>query len=279
MHMKKLALLAAAAATCSLDVGAQSAWLPEPRQLIVTPSFSYQTYDEFWAGDTKVDLTDDVEQYFGGIMLEYGITPVLAADLTMGYTRTDTSAFGANDDDDGLADTTFGLRWKFLDENKTTTAYAPTLTLRAGGIIEGTYDENFPFSAGDGASGAQISLLMGKEFGHSGFGIFGDIGYRYRSEDVPEDLFGSFGAYQRIKAFTLSVAYRHIQGLSGDDIGDPGFTFPAVREIQQNVEAGLGFTDRGGRFYQFFYSHTFEGENTGKKDIFGLAASFPINFQ
>lgn len=276
--MKKIALFAFATTSC-LTAGAQSAWLPAPKQLVATPSVSFQTYDEFWAGDVKVKLPDDVDQYYGGIMLEYGITPVLAADLTIGYTRVETKAFGGDGEDDGLADTSFGLRWKFLDEEATVSAYTPTLTLRAGGIIEGTYDENFPFSAGDGASGAQVSLLLGKEFGQSGFGIFGDFGYRYRGEHVPDDLFGSFGIYQSIKSFTLSVGYRHIQGLSGEDIGDPGFRFPEVREIQQNIEAGVGYTDRGGRFYQFFYAHTLDGKNTGDKDIFGLSASIPFDFK
>ncbi len=276
--MKKIALLASTLTSC-LTAGAQSAWLPNPQQLIVTPSISYQTYDEFWAGNTKVSLPDDVDQYFAGIMLEYGITPVLAADLTIGYTRVETTAFGGDGEDDGLADTTFGLRWKFLDEGQTVSTYTPTLTLRVGGIIEGTYDENFPFSAGDGASGGQVSLLMGKEFGDSGFGIFGDLGYRMRGDDVPDDLFGSFGVYKNIDSLTLSLGYRHIQGLSGENIGDPGFTFPEVREIQQNIEAGVGFTDRGGRYYQLFYSHTLDGKNTGDKDVFGLSASIPFDFK
>jgi len=37
------------------------------------------------------------------------------------------------------------------------------------------------------------------------------------------------------------------------DIGDPGFMtdfgFPQTKEINKNIEAGIGFRDNGGRYY------------------------------
>src|SRR5262249_14489645 len=134
----------------------QSAWLPEPRQLLVTPSFTYQTYDRFWAGKTKVPLPTggSLNQETAAFTLEYGLCEAAAADISFGYVWTDSKGFGGGKQtDDGLTDTTFGLRWRFLDETKAPCKFAPTLALRVGGIISGTYDENFPFSGGDGASG------------------------------------------------------------------------------------------------------------------------------
>ena len=34
----------------------------------------------------------------------------------------------------------------------------PTLSVRLGGIIEGTYEADFPFAPGDGASGVEIGI-------------------------------------------------------------------------------------------------------------------------
>lgn len=197
----------------------------------------------------------------------------------MGYTLSspEDSDF---EDDDGLADTLMGIRWNFLDEFEADSPYVPTLTLRLGGIVEGTYEESQPHSAGDGASGGDISLLFGKSFTNIGFGLFGDIGYRIRGENVPEDFFTSAGIYKTITGgLAAGFAYRHIEGLSGLDIGGPGFDpsrFPELKEIQQNVEFGLSYQDGGGRFYQIFYARTIDGRNTGEKDIVGVSVLLPF---
>ncbi len=260
----------------------QSAWLPAPREFLVTPAFTYQTYDRFWAGKTKGPLPTggSLNQETASITLEYGLCEAAAADLSFGYVWTDSKGFGGGKQtDDGLTDTSFGLRYRFLDETKTQCKFAPTMALRVGGIIEGTYDQDFPFSGGDGASGFETSLLFGKAI-CPGFGLYGDIGYRNRNHRVPDDLFGSAGVYATYKCATATLAYRHVQGLSGGDIGGPGFGaaygFPQVKEISQNIEAGLGIRDKAGRYYQFFYARTIEGRNTGEKNIFGISATIPF---
>ena len=49
MHHKTV-LTAVASLTFATGALAQSVWLPEKGQLVVTPGYSYQTYDEFLAG-------------------------------------------------------------------------------------------------------------------------------------------------------------------------------------------------------------------------------------
>jgi hypothetical protein len=170
------ALILAASASAQF-----SAWLPETRQIIVTPSYSYQTFDEFWLARDKVELPDNVSQHTTLLTVEYGVSERLAADATVGYTWVNsTEAFGPGDaDDEGLTDSTFGLRYKFLDQDREGWPMWPSIAVRIGGIIEGAYDENLPFSAGDGASGAEASLLFSQEIGLN-LGLFGDAGYRYR---------------------------------------------------------------------------------------------------
>ena len=284
---KSLGLGIAAGLVMATSAGAQhSVWLPGTDKFVVTPSYVYQTFDEFWAGDDKVKLDGDLWQHTALLGFDYGITDDTALDLTVGWawSETDAAGLGAvgdNLNDDGLTDTTFGVRQRFIDETDLDLWWLPSLALRAGGIIEGTYDENFPFSAGDGASGAEVSLLGGKTI-CPGFGLYGDVGYRYREGNVPDDLFGSTGIFLSWKFLSATAGYRFTEGLSGNDIGDAEFVdrittgrsaFPRVKEVSQNLEASLGFTDPGGRYYQVFYAHTIDGKNTGKRHIFGGAVS------
>jgi hypothetical protein len=277
----KRTLIPALALVAGVSAQAQqsSAWLPSEKQFVATPGFTYSTFDRFWMGDKKVDNPPNgksLDQYLGYLSLEYGILPDLAADATVGYTATTTKAFG-DDSDDGLADTYFGLRYRIVDEHKQDARWMPTVAVRVGGIVPGTYEEDFPFSAGDGAWGGEASLLLAKEI-CPGFGVFGDIGYRLREDEVPNDVFGSVGVYAAYRGFNASVAYRHTQGTSGPDIGDPGFGtrfgFPEVKEVSQNIEFGLGYTDAGERHYQVFYARTIDGRNTGERNIFGVSVSF-----
>lgn len=263
----------------------QSAWLPEPRAWELTPVYTFQTFDQFWMGDQKVDNPNDgdsLDQHSAYLAVEYGFAKNWAADVAVGYTYSSSSAFnpgGESESDDGLADTQIGIRYRLIDENDTSAILPLTLTVRAGAIIEGTYDPNYPFSAGDGASGGRFSLLWGKNFGHTGLSTYGEAAFQTRANDVPDDLILAAGVAYTCKAgITVNAGYRLIQGLSGPDIGSPGFGtdfgFPQVKEESQNFETGIGYTDSGGRYYQFFYARTFEGRNTGEKDVFGLAVTF-----
>jgi len=275
---KSLGLGSVAGLLIAASAAAQhSVWLPGADKLVVTPSYVYQSFDEFWMGATKVEMDGDLWQHTAFLGFDYGLTDNLALDATVGWvwSETDAGTLGAGTDnlnDDGLTDTTFGLRQRFVDETALGLWWLPSLALRIGGIIEGTYDENFPFSAGDGASGAEVSLLGGKSI-CPGFGLYGDVGYRWRDGRVPDEWFGSAGLFLSWKFLSATAGYRFFEGLSGNDIGDTGFTFPTVKEISQNLEASIGFTDPGGRYYQLFYAHTIDGRNTGKRDIFGGAIS------
>jgi hypothetical protein len=285
MNSKNNLLLGFALTVSTTACFGQSAWLPSRQEFKVTPGFTYSTFDEFWAGRTRVGPLkandESLDQYTGFIGLEYGILENLAADATIGYSGT-SSTMALGEGDKGLTDTMLGMRYRLLDENNAPCPFAPTVALRVGGIIPGTYDENTPFSVGDGAYGFESSLLFGKAFGTTGFGMYGDIGYRIRENPVPDDLFGSIGVFQQIAPVTLNVGYRHVQSLSGIDIGGPGFDpgagpahgFPATKEITQLIEGGVSYTDKGGRIYQVIVAKSIDGRNTGDKFIIGVNATF-----
>ena len=284
--MKKSLLLSAVVTSvvCPTLQAQTSVWLPEPGHFTATPAYAYQTFDEFWVGKDKVKLDPyDSIQHTALVSLEYGMCPKTALDLTVGYVWSESEAFNdahTKQTDDGVADTRFGLRYRLVDEKTAGCPWAPSQALRVGGIIKGSYEENTPWSAGDGASGLETSLLFGKAFGESGFGLYGEFGWRWRANDVPEDLFGSFGVYQSIGIVTVSAGYRGVTGLSGGDIGGTGFGtaygFPETKEASQNVEAGVGVRDNGGRYYQIFGAKTLAGRNTGDKWVVG--ASITVDF-
>lgn len=284
--LSSLALLTAGAAH-----GQYSPYVPANQQIVASPSFVYSTYDEFWAGDQKVDLGAATpfgrqNQYYAGVTLEYGMCESFAFDATVGYIWTQFSDGppGLSPwNDDGLYDTTLGIRWRIIDEFKEEAKWVPTVGVRLGGIIAGTYSAQptasnpvgFPFAPGDGASGVETSLLLGKQLCPN-FGLAADLGWRYRVEDVPQDIFGSFGAYFTIDWFTASAAYRGSYALSGPDIGQPGFTFPEVQEINHLVELSVGWMAKTGQSVQIFGAMNFAGQNTGDKTIIGMSASFPF---
>ena len=253
-------------------------WLPPEGELVTTPSYTFQTFDRFWFGSDKMDFPETDQQTVLAT-LEYGILDDLTFDVTVGYSRTLGSRPGVGDED-GLADSKLGLRWRCLDEYRTDSEWAPSIALRAGAIIEGTYEANLPESVGDGASGVEGSLLLGKTFyleslGEIGFS--GEVGMRARSEDVPDDFFFSVGAYKAFEnGVSLSIAHRHNQGLSGPDIGDPGFSFPEVKEIQGNFEYGAAFRDEKFRSIGVYAAHTLYGRNTAEKLIIGLSVTVPF---
>jgi hypothetical protein len=264
----------------SMPAASRTAWVLPQGKFSLNLSYVFETFDEFWMGRTKAQLPDDIEQHTVAVGLEYGLFDAVTVDLTLGYTRT---SFSPADDLDGLNDTTLGVRWRVVDEFAVDSPYIPTLTVRVGGIIAGTYDTvttGAPHSPGDGASGVEMSLLFGKALGNTGFGLFGEVGYRHRLENVPDDFFASLGVYKTfLEGFIASFGYRRVQGLSGLDIGGPGFTparFPETQEIFDNLEAGLGYTDTGGRHYGLFGAWTIDGKNAGEKTIVGASLTIPF---
>ncbi len=260
---------------------AQNVWLVEPGALVLTPSFTSQSYDTFYAGTTKMTLPDDITQRTSSLRFDYGLTPRLALDASIGYTRVDFKPPGATFRRSGRDDSRLGLTYALTAES----SELPTVTWRVGAIIKGGYDVPTsvpPINPGDGASGFETSLAAGKALGQ-GYAVYGEIGYRNRDSGVPDDLFGSAGIAKQFGALAINVGYRRSQGLSGGDIGGPGFGtrfgFPGVKEVQQFGELGLSFTDRGGRSYQVFGAKCFgDLRNAGQTLLLGAALSIPFTF-
>jgi hypothetical protein len=255
---------------------AQSVWLPAPGRVIATPAYTFQTFDGFQQGSISTRLPSPLTQQTGTVSFEAGISASVAADVTLGYSSAGTTSVkGAGPRrDSGMTDTLVGLRWKFLDEERAAHSLLPILALRVGGVIQGTYTPNLLFSAGDGASGVETSLLFGKDFSEAGAGFYGDAGFRHRNQSTPDNVFGSMGVYKNVRRASLSFGYRRVSSLSGMDVGDIGYILQRLKVISNIVEAGIGVRMRGGHYVQLYTAKSVEGRNTGQKLIVGMATSF-----
>jgi len=266
---------------------AQSAYTPGARTGSVSPSFSYQTFENFYDSDQVVSLADfginSIQQYSATVIGEYGITDDIAFDFVMGWTWAESNAAlapGEPTDIDGLNDTLLGVRWRFLDETKFEQWFVPTLTFRVGGTIEGTYRAGFINSPGNGASGAEYNLLFGKYYQPWDVGLYGALAHKWYAERVPNKFEANIGVFKGFgNGINLFFGYRRVQSLSGIDFDSPNFAttrFQELKENSDNLEYGVSYTDSGGRTYGLTFYNVISGQNTGQK--FGLNASITFPF-
>jgi hypothetical protein len=257
-----------------------SPWIPPRWEFSLNPSYTFETYDEFYFGSSREDLDfGDVDHNTMLLGLEFAPLDDLALDFATGYVATLSSRA---EEDDGWADTTFGARYRLVDERlEDSPAWLPTVTLRLGGIIEGSYSADAIEAPGKGSSGFEGSILAGKEIGESGFRVFGDLGYRYWSDDVPDDFFAGVGVgktfFQRLET---ALSFRHVQSLSGDELDGPSsfraHEFPERKEIRDTLELDLGYREPDGRYYGVRLGTTVAGRNTALKHLLGFSFLLPF---
>lgn len=226
----------------------------------------------------------DINQ--GYLALQYGISQRWAADLNVGYTSTGWRYFSAGEVEstDGLTDIGFGVRYQLLNETNASSAWAPTLTFRAGAVLPGSFNEHFIFAPGVRSAAIAPEFLVRKHFGWPGFGLYGDALYRWNRTTGNDQYIASIGLFQQIKRWELDVGYRHLQTLSGGDMyfsnpADPtSFVYPRdVREINDSIEAGFSYTTPQRRIRYGFHCRTvFAGNNTDRKFWIGGSVDVPF---
>jgi hypothetical protein len=264
--------------------------LPEPRQFI--GGFVYQESEAYniWASGVSHNITThtggesygiDINQGF--IALQYGIKDRWAADANVGATTAGWRTFdhGAVQSTTGLMDFSFGVRYAIFREYETTSAWLPTLTFRAGAVLPGTFNENFPFAPGLRSAAIEPEFLARKHFGWPGLGAYFDGLYRWNRTTGNDQYIVAIGLFQQIKGWELDVGYRHLQTLSGGDIilnPDNTIVYPRdTREIRNAIEAGFSYTTPKRHIRYGFQCETiFDGNNTDRK--FWVGGSIDIPF-
>ena len=249
-------------------------WLPAPGSGTVALSYVSQSADRFYIGPSLMSLPfGTIKQKTTTLSGQYSIIDGLAVDAQLPFARR-TSGLGS---DSGTADARVGVTYRFVDEFERKSA--PTVAVRVGAIFAGNYQTQRPDSIGDGASGYELSLLVGKYITQS-FGVHGEVGIRDRNRGVPTDSFVSVGADYRITpSLVASAGYLRSKKSGGLDIGGPGFTparFQQVAEERGVVTAGVGYAVTPRVAVSLNFGRVTSGRNTSKSDIFGLGVSFDL---
>ncbi len=252
---------------------AVSPWLPVAGGHEFSVSYIDQNADRFFVGENEMNLPADLELRTFQVNYAYGINDRWALDVQAGYAESDfivDPGLAPRGGLDGFTDARIGLRWLAFDQFD---GRPFTLTLAGAVLIEGDYDTGAISAIGDGASGGELSLITGRSF-DSGFAWQSELGYRFRSGEVPNEWFFnrtlSYGFNDRISG---RLSWNSVDGRGDLDIGGPGFSparFPELEEDYDLWLAGVSFVPSDTWLLGFDYGRKFDGRNTAKSDVFAF---------
>ncbi|MCY4094806.1 MAG: hypothetical protein OXG05_06720 [Gammaproteobacteria bacterium] len=270
-----------------------SVWLPTPGTGTMTVSYVSQSADKMWVGKNGPNPIPfrGLDQSTITVNGSYGFSDAVSMDLSIGRSEVSPKNGGPIPlSTDGLTDAELGVTWRFLDEVVTGGVSA---AVRFGAILAGNYDVGGfgpaevmgdpnrvgagPTAIGDGASGIELSGIVGKIFNNR-IAISAELGLRNRSGNVPRETFMNLDAHLITGERLVLSAQYHIQASSGDiDIGPPPGPgahgmhwdqFPFVAEDINRVSLGgtvvLDSIDIGLHWFKVL-----DGRNTAEFDAFG----------
>ena len=269
-----------------------SPWLPAPGAGFVNLSYVTQNANEFYVGDQKKGTPPrqatppgpNLGQHTFWVNGMYGWSDAVAIDFRVGLARSyfspnfppNMDPTGGRDNYSGVTDTNIGVTWRVADE--LVNPSLPSIALRAGAIIEGSYTPGYINSIGDGASGLEVSALAGKYFADM-FAVSGEVGYRVRDEDVPSDIFLNVSGGMLFENIGLSVNYKLVDAQSGLQIGGPGFSgtgrvFPKLEEDIQFLSGTVSLNVSDQTNIGITYGEVIDGRNTSKSKVFSMTMGY-----
>jgi len=263
-------VLAAAHVTWASDL---NGFLREPGHGDVAFSFTSESYDHFWAGQTRTEAPPlgKVSNRSLSLWFAYGLTDRWTLTGDFPYVHTSGDGFADFDERD-LQDFTLLLEARIATVGERVRSdFIGAFGARAPMV---GYAANTPVSVGDGTGDWLLRFVYLLRF--HGFYFSQQIGYDLRGRDAPDGLPLYSEAGQTWGPVTVSAFYSRYFANSGTDIGDPGFTFPSNKEEYGRV---------GGKVYgrvidnlglAAYYFTTVSGRNTG--DSSGVAASVVLSF-
>jgi hypothetical protein len=268
-----------------------SPWLPEPSSGNINLSYVYQNADKFYNKERRV-LTpgggEDLEQQTVWLSANYAIMDNLAIDMKTGWAKSQFALVGPtiSESFDGMVDSSIGITWRFVDEWISESGL-PSMAIRVAGIIAGDYETGYINSIGDGGDGGEISFLMGKIFGDK-LGLSTEVGYRDRTDEIPEEIFVNLGAYYLMGPMTASLEYKWNNALDGLQIGEPGFApdpinqpklrrFPELEEDFRAIAFGLSYRIGETVNIGVNFASVVDGRNTNDANAVGLTIGYSFD--
>lgn len=238
-------------------------------------SYSTESYDEFWRGDTKVPNPPPlgkVETVSVSLWLRYGFTDRLSVVANVPYVDVDSDGT-MGFEDDGLADVEALALFSVLDRSGSGARHR--LIVGAGvRTPTSNYVADAPVSLGDGSTDLLLRLVYQIQAG--GFYASQQIGFDSRQDDVPDNFPLYTEAGYTWGRLTGSLFYSRLFADGGTDIGEAGFTFPSNEEEYSRTGGKLyaRFTDSFGGSVSAFT--TLDGRNTGATT--GVSAGLVLDF-
>ena len=262
-----------------------SAWIAEPGTGNVSFSFVRQFTDKYFRSENSLPvdrtLPATLSQNTFWFGFNYAFTDAVAIDVQSGAaaslfpgppagTPTTSESFT------GLVDTNVALTWRVVDE---LVSDAPSVALRVGAIAAGGYETGHINALGDGGNGFEGSIIIGK-FAER-VGASAEVGYRYRTEDIPADVFFNGSLFVPAGGRVIvGVDYRMVNATSGLDIGVPPFSptrFPEVQEDIHLVGGRLIINATDIVSVNGLFGKVVKGRNTASSNVFGVSLGFAFD--
>ena len=259
------------AAPCIALAQTSSPWLPIPGQASVGLSYTGQSGDSAYIGSTKLPIAGitgggatKYKRSTTGVNVNYGLSESIAFDGSINYVDVKV---GAADKDNGLGDTSIGVRYRLFDEFEG--GGVPTVTFRLGALIKSGYDGARLAAIGKAANGFEFSALVGKQLTRD-FSVQGELGVQSRSKSVPNATVFDIGARYRIgSGLSVNAGYNSKKYGGNLDIGGPGFSldkFQQVREERSGFRFGAGYGIAPNQSLDLTFAQVSSGRNTVKDD-------------
>jgi hypothetical protein len=234
---------------------------PEPGKGDVALSYSFDSYDEFWAGTGKVSVPDlgTVESHSISLWWRHGFTDKLALVASLPYVDADGDG-PAPFEESALQDLMVLAQYRLL--TRESGAQRHSIVLGGGFRTPASdYEANTPIDVGDGTTDVLLRAVYLLQSGN--FYLSTQIGYDLRGEDAPDGLpFAVTGGWSFGRS-TVSATYSQYFADGGTDIGDPGFTFPSNQDEYTRIGAKL-FSRINDRFgWSIAAFTTVDGRNSG----------------
>lgn len=274
--MKKLSALLLLSSVSTVALADGSPWLPSDGTTRLALDVTSGSTDQFFIGDESTNLGGDIDGTFLWFSAGYGYDDVWAFDVRTGYASSNLSTNPPALDQEEVSDTSFGVSYQFINEFELDNGL-PTITGRLGFTVGGDYDPLRIDAIGDGASGVDLSLLIGKSVTPA-IAVFADLTYRQRDEGVADGLKYLLSAYYTspIPGLGFQIAAAGIRTDSDIDIGpDVGFDqFPQTNRDSDLIILGANYAFPNGIGLGVNLSSVQSGRNIPDTDI----ATFSLNY-
>lgn len=268
--MQKTAIVLALSAL-SLTAMAESPWTLEEGQYSISLSRVNENFTAKWLGTVKSAIPE-INQQTTWLSGSYGIADNLQVSIITGRTSSDFD--GSSYEYSGRADSSIGMKYRAFDQYQ---GCPLTLSIYVGATIAGTYERSAggrPHSPGDKADSVELIIPLARSFGR--YVLLSEIGYRARTDDVPNEILFNLGGGVSIGPVYLQGLYRIEDSIGGLNIAQAPFTPDRFHETEEDrtlFDFSISYSFLQNWTAYLGIGNVLTGKNTGDSDIvyFGIS--------